>query len=296
MKTFSGVGVALITPFNKDGSVDYDSLKRLVLHQINNGTNYLVVQGTTGESATLSAQEKKEVLSFIIKINDGKLPIVLGVGGNDTNEICNKLSSNDLAGVDGILSVSPYYNKPSQKGIIAHFKKIASSTKLPIILYNVPGRTSSNMTAQTSLELASSVKNIVAIKEASGNLEQVMTIINNKPKDFLVLSGDDALTLAHIAVGGDGVISVVANAFPKQFSTLVSSALKGKIDIAKENHYLLFELIKSLFEDGNPGGVKKVLSVLGICNDYLRLPLVNINNELANKLNLLTKKILEKSI
>jgi len=296
MKTFSGVGVALVTPFNKDGSVDYTGLKQLVLHQINNDTNYLVVQGTTGESATLSVQEKKEVLAFIIKINAGKLPIVLGVGGNNTNEICDKLNSGDLGGVDAILSVSPYYNKPSQKGIIAHFKKIASNTNLPIILYNVPGRTSSNMTAQTSLELASSVKNIIAIKEASGNLEQVMTIIDNKPKDFLVLSGDDALTLAHMSVGGDGVISVVANAFPKQFSNLVSSAIKGKMDIAKENHYLLFELIKSLFEDGNPGGVKKVLSDLNICHDYLRLPLVNINDDLSSKLELLTKRILEKSI
>ena len=296
MKTFSGVGVALITPFNKDGSVDYDSLKQLVLHQINNGTNYLVVQGTTGESATLTSLEKEDILSFIIKINAGKLPIVLGVGGNNTNEICEKLSSKDLAGVDGILSVSPYYNKPSQKGIIAHFKKIASSTNLPIILYNVPGRTSSNMTASTSLELAISVKNIVAIKEASGDLEQVMTIINNKPIDFLVLSGDDALTLAHIAVGGDGVISVVANAFPKQFSTLVSSALKGEINIAKENHYLLFELIKALFEDGNPGGVKSVLMELNICKDYLRLPLVTINDELSNRLKLMTRKILEESI
>ena len=265
MKTnFGGVGVALVTPFTNSGIVDFNGLKKLVEHQISNGTNYLVVQGTTGESATLSEKEKIAVLDFILEINAGNLPVVLGVGGNNTLDVSNKLSGLNQYGLSGILSVSPYYNKPSQKGIIEHYKSVSSSTDLPVILYNVPGRTSSNMQVETTLELAE-IKNIVAVKEASGDLEQVMSIINQRPEGFLVLSGDDALTLPHISVGGDGVISVVANAFPRRFSDLVNAALVGNMSLARQKHYELFEVIQQLFADGNPGGVKHVLKLLNIC-------------------------------
>ena len=295
MKTnFCGVGVALVTPFSNEGAVDYNGLKKLVEHQIANGTDYLVVQGTTGESATLSADEKTAVLDFILEINSGKLPVVLGLGGNNTKQVASALEQLNANGLSGILSVSPYYNKPSQKGIIEHYKAISSSTDLPIILYNVPGRTSSNVVGQSTLELAHQVKNIVAVKEASGDLEQVMTIIKNKPKDFLVLSGDDALSLPHLSIGGDGVISVVANAFPKRFSTLVHAALDGDLALAKEKHYELFEIIQQLFSDGNPGGVKHVLKLLNICDDNVRLPLVNVNKQTADSLYRLVANLGEK--
>lgn len=296
MKTnFGGVGVALVTPFTDSGMVDFNGLKKLVEHQISNGTNYLVVQGTTGESATLSEKEKIAVLDFILEINAGKLPVVLGVGGNNTLNVSNKLSDLNQDGLSGILSVSPYYNKPSQKGIIEHYKSVSSSTDLPIILYNVPGRTSSNVQVETTLELAE-IKNIVAVKEASGDLEQVMSIINQRPEGFLVLSGDDALTLPHISVGGDGVISVVANAFPKRFSDLVNAALAGDLSLARQKHYELFEIIQQLFADGNPGGVKHVLKLLNICGDSVRLPLVNVNDKVAEKLYKLTANLGEKMI
>ena len=296
MVSFKGVGVALVTPFREDHSVDYNGLQKLVEHQIENGTDYLVVQGTTGESATLNKNEKKAVLDFITEINAKRLPVVLGVGGNNTLEIARQLESMELTNVNGILSVSPYYNKPSQKGIISHYTAIASATDLPIILYNVPGRTSSNVFPETTIELANNIDNIVAVKEASGNLEQVMTIINNKPDDFLVLSGDDALTLPHISIGGDGVISVVANAFPKRFSTMVHAALRGDMHLAREKHYELFEIIQQLFADGNPGGVKHVLKLLNICEEHLRLPLVSINENTSQKLYELTAKIGEKVV
>lgn len=296
MKTnFVGVGVALVTPFTDSGMVDFNGLKKLVEHQISNGTNYLVVQGTTGESATLSEKEKIAVLDFILEINAGKLPVVLGVGGNNTLNVSNKLSDLNQDGLSGILSVSPYYNKPSQKGIIEHYKSVSASTDLPIILYNVPGRTSSNVQVETTLELAE-IKNIVAVKEASGDLEQVMSIINQRPEGFLVLSGDDALTLPHISVGGDGVISVVANAFPKRFSDLVNAALAGDLSLARQKHYELFEIIQQLFADGNPGGVKHVLKLLNICGDSVRLPLVNVNDKVAEKLYKLTANLGEKMI
>jgi len=296
MKTnFGGVGVALVTPFTDSGMVDFNGLKKLVEHQISNGTNYLVVQGTTGESATLFEKVKIAVLDFILEINAGKLPVVLGVGGNNTLNVSNKLSDLNQDGLSGILSVSPYYNKPSQKGIIEHYKSVSASTDLPIILYNVPGRTSSNVQVETTLELAE-IKNIVAVKEASGDLEQVMSIINQRPEGFLVLSGDDALTLPHISVGGDGGISVVANAFPKRFSDLVNAALAGDLSLARQKHYELFEIIQQLFADGNPGGVKHVLKLLNICGDSVRLPLVNVNDKVAEKLYKLTANLGEKMI
>lgn len=291
MDKFRGLGVALVTPFLENGGVDMAGLQRLVEHNINNGTDYLVVQGTTGESVTLTKEEKKSVLEFIIEINHGRKPIVLGVGGNNTAEIVESLKNMDTQGVDGILSVSPYYNKPTQEGIFQHYKAINQATKLPIILYNVPGRTSSNVTAATTVRIAKECKNIVAVKEASGNLEQIMHIINNKPKGFLVLSGDDALTLPHIAAGGDGVISVIGNAFPKRFSRMVHAAMEGDLVQARKDHYDLFELIPLLFAEGNPAGIKRVLSTLGICKEHLRLPLVPVSKELAAKLDDMTKAL-----
>ena len=291
MDKFKGTGVALVTPFNENGKVDYNGLQKLVEFQINNGTNYLVVQGTTGESVTLTNDEKIAVLDYIIEINAGKLPILFGVGGNSTSDVCDKIKFFSGHKIDGFLSVSPYYNKPSQQGIYEHFKSISNSTSLPIIIYNVPGRTSSNITADTTVQLAKDFKNIVGIKEASGNLEQIMTIILKKPDNFLVISGDDALTLGHILVGGDGVISVIANAFPKRFSTMVNAALNKNLDLAKEKHYELLEIIHYLFVDGNPAGIKYLLKLINICSDYVRLPLVGITEETSKKLYSLTASI-----
>lgn len=291
MEKFRGLGVALVTPFLENGGVDMAGLQRLVEHNIKNGTDYLVVQGTTGESATLTAEEKKSVLDFVIEVNNGRKPIVLGVGGNNTAAIAETLENLDPTGIDGILSVSPYYNKPTQEGIFQHYKKLNAVTPLPIILYNVPGRTSSNVTAATTLRIAKELKNVVAVKEASGNLEQIMEIIMHKPKGFLVLSGDDALTLPHIAVGGDGVISVVGNAFPKRFSKMVHSALDGDMTTAKQYHYDLLEIIPMLFAEGNPAGIKRVLSTLGICKENVRLPLVPVSKGLADKLDDFTRAL-----
>ena len=284
MDKFKGTGVALVTPFRKEGGVDYNALQKLVEFQIDNGVNYLVVQGTTGESVTLNEDEKLAVLEYVIDINKKRLPIVFGVGGNNTASVVSQMNKFKNSSIDAYLSVSPYYNKPSQKGIIAHYKEIAVATDKPIILYNVPGRTASNMSSETTLELAHSVSNIIGVKEASGNLEQIMEIISRKPNDFLVISGDDALTLPHIACGGDGVISVVANAFPKRFSSMVSHALWGEMEKALSFHYELFPIIQQLFADGNPGGIKYVLKLINIGEDYMRLPLVNINDETAKKL------------
>ena len=291
MDKFKGTGVALVTPFNENGKVDYNGLQKLVEFQINNGTNYLVVQGTTGESVTLTNDEKIAVLDYIIEINAGKLPILLGVGGNSTSDVCDKIKFFSGHKIDGFLSVSPYYNKPSQQGIYEHFKSISNSTSLPIIIYNVPGRTSSNITADTTVQLAKDFKNIIGVKEASGNLEQIMTIILKKPDNFLVISGDDALTLGHILVGGDGVISVIANAFPKRLSTMVNAALNENLDIAKEKHYELLEIIHYLFVDGNPAGIKYLLKLINICSDYVRLPLVGVTEETSKKLYSLTASI-----
>ena len=253
MDKLLGLGVALITPFKADQSVDYDGLKKLVEHQIIGGTNYLVVQGTTGESATLTKSEKQEILDFVIKVNDGRLPIVFGLGGNNTLAMIDQYKSFDLSKVDAVLSASPYYNKPSQEGIYQHYKYLAERITHPIILYNVPGRTGSNMQPATTLRLAKDFSNIVAIKEASGDMGQVMNIVKDKPSDFLVLSGDDPLTLPMISVGVEGLISVVANAYPKQTSLLVNEALKGNYEESKKYHYQLLELIDYLFADGNPG-------------------------------------------
>jgi 4-hydroxy-tetrahydrodipicolinate synthase len=287
---FKGSGVALVTPFNQDMQIDFDALENLVEYQIENGTDFLVVQGTTGESPTLSKSEKMDVLNEVIEINEGRCKIVYGVGGNNTAAVAELLA--DLPkGVDGILSVSPYYNKPIQKGIVAHYKIVADSTDLPIILYNVPGRTGSNVAPETTLELAE-VRNIVAVKEASGNMEQIMQIIKYRPSGFGVLSGDDNLTMPLIAAGADGVISVVANAFPALFSTMVHAAMNGELDEARAAHYKLFDVTKMFFEQGNPGGVKAALAHMQLMDEYMRLPLFPVSDELRKRIEKETTAIL----
>ena len=279
---FLGSGVALVTPFKPDDSIDYSALRKLVRLQIDGGIDFLVVQGTTGESPTLSLEEKMEVLNAVIDENQGKLKIVYGLGGNNTKQI-GELFKLIPSGVDGILSVSPYYNKPTQKGIIEHFKYIAACTSLPIILYNVPGRTGSNMLPETTLELAK-IENIVAVKEASGNMEQIMEIIRLRPAGFGVLSGDDAITMPLIAAGADGVISVVANAFPERFSEMVRSSMDEKLATARKGHYDLLPITKMFFEEGNPGGVKIALAKRGIMNPHMRLPLVQVSSNLQQRI------------
>lgn len=271
-----GTGVALVTPFNEDKSVDFNSLTKIVNHCIDGGVDYLVVMGTTGESIVLSAQEKMSVLDHVQNVNKGRLPIILGVGGSDTNTHAKQLKEMNVDRVDAILSVTPYYNKPSQEGLYQHFKTLSESSKLPIILYNVPGRTSCNMTSETTLRLAHDFNNIIAIKEASGNMNQIMNIIDNKPDDFNVISGDDALTLSICLMGGSGVISVVAQAYPQRFSLMVSKAIKGQVEQATKIHYELLDVLTPLYVDGNPSGVKALLSIMGICKNQLRLPLVPV--------------------
>jgi len=288
---FLGTGVALVTPFNDDRTIDFDALAKLVEYQIDNGVNFLVVQGTTGESPTLSTDEKMAVLKCVYETNNGRLKIVYGVGGNDTvstGEILKTLPS----GIDGILSVSPYYNKPSQKGIIEHFRYLASCTELPIILYNVPGRTGSNMLPETTLELAK-VENIVAVKEASGNMEQIMAVVHQRPEGFGVLSGDDAIIMPLIAVGVDGVISVVANALPKKFSSMVDHALKGDFDTARQLHYDLLPSTNQFFAEGNPGGVKISLAEQNLMKPIMRLPLYPVSDKLEQEIRTETQRVLK---
>jgi 4-hydroxy-tetrahydrodipicolinate synthase len=289
MQQLRGTGVALVTPFNAQHEVDFDALTRLVKHVTDGGVNYLVVMGTTGESVTLNKEEKKKVLSHVLSVNAGKLPVVLGIGGNNTHEILETIAQTDFTGITAILSVSPYYNKPTQEGIYQHYIKIADACPVPVILYNVPGRTSSNMLPETTLRLAQH-KNIIAIKEAAGSVEQVMKIINKKPENFMVISGDDALTLPFMAVGAVGVISVVANSNPKIFTEMVNHCLNADFVAAQKPHYQLLEIIDLLFAEGNPGGVKAALKALGIMDDYVRLPLVNVSETTYNKLAALMKK------
>jgi 4-hydroxy-tetrahydrodipicolinate synthase len=280
---FKGTGVALVTPFTRELEVDYDALTRLVELQIAGGTDFLVVQGTTGETPVLSELEKKKILAHVIEVNGGRLPVVLGLAGNNTAQVVDDFRNQDFTGVDGILSASPFYNKPSQQGIIAHFEAIATVTNLPIILYNVPGRTSSNMLPSTVLKLAE-LPNVVAVKEASGNIEQVMEIVLNAPEGFSVLSGEDALTVPMMAVGVKGVISVVANAYPKTFSEMVRAAGSGDFTTAKTLHYQLLESTHAFFEEGNPAGVKAALEICGICENTLRLPLTAVSPDLYNRI------------
>lgn len=270
----TGMGVALITPFKEDESIDFTALGRLVDYQIKNGIDYLVVLGTTAETATLTEEEKKQVTAFVINRVKARIPVVLGVGGNCTRAVVEELKTKDFTGVDAILSVTPYYNKPSQEGIYQHYKAIAEATELPVVLYNVPGRTGVNMTSDTTLRLARDFANIVAVKEASGNIAQMDEIIKNKPKDFMVISGDDGITFPLITLGAVGVISVIGNAFPKEFSRMVRLALKGDYANALEIHHSFTELFNLLFVDGNPAGVKCMLNAMGFIENKLRLPLV----------------------
>jgi 4-hydroxy-tetrahydrodipicolinate synthase len=269
-----GMGVALITPFKTNGDVDFQALVRLVDYQLQNGTDYLVVLGTTAETPTLTSGEQKEITQLIIERINGKIPIVLGVGGNNTHAVVERLKNDNLPGVDAVLSVVPYYNKPSQEGIYQHYKQIAGSTSLPVVLYNVPGRTGVNMSAETTLRLANDCENVVGVKEASGNMSQIGTIIKNKPADFQVISGDDSITFPLITFGAVGVISVIGNAFPKEFSRMVRLALSGDYSNALNIHHNFTELFELLFVDGNPAGVKSILNMMGYIENALRLPLI----------------------
>jgi 4-hydroxy-tetrahydrodipicolinate synthase len=284
MKKFRGTGVAIVTPFKNDLSIDFAALGRVVNHIIAGGVNYLVVMGTTGESVTLSREEKKAVMSYVAEVTDNRVPLVLGIGGNNTQEVINEIRHMNLSGVDGILSVAPYYNKPNQRGLFQHFKAIATSSPVPVILYNVPGRTCSNISSDTCLELATECENIVAIKEASGDMAQIMRIIRGKPDNFSVISGDDMLTIPIIAAGGSGIISVLANAFPAATSELVNFALKSNFKPAREIQLRYLEMIELLFIDGNPAGVKAMLSLMNICQNTLRLPLLPVNRTILTRI------------
>jgi 4-hydroxy-tetrahydrodipicolinate synthase len=288
---FVGTGVAIVTPFKDNLEIDYEALEKQIEHLISNHINYLVVLGTTGESVTQTNEEKNDLVNFIKQKVNHRIPIVLGMGGNYTSSIVNKIHNTDFTQIDAILSVAPYYNKPSQEGLYQHFKAIAQVSPVPVILYNVPGRTGSNIQAKTTLRLAHDFENIVAIKEASGNFPQAMEIIKNKPSDFIVVSGEDALTLPLMSIGASGVISVVGNVFPKEFSTMVQLALSNNFTKALDNHYKLIELIDYLFIEGNPAGVKAALAHMGIIKNNLRLPLVPVSTETNKKIAELIKKI-----
>ncbi|WP_019035651.1 4-hydroxy-tetrahydrodipicolinate synthase [Prevotella amnii] len=282
---FRGLGIALITPFKKDGSVDYKTLKSLVDYQIGNGADFIVILATTGETPCLEKEEKDEITKTVIDVVKGRVPILKYCGGNNTAAVVREIKESDWSGVDGILSICPYYNKPSQRGMYEHFKEIANASKLPIVLYNVPGRTGINMTAETTIRIANSFSNVVAIKEASGSLEQVDEIIKYKPDNFEVLSGDDALTFPMIVSGAVGVISVIGNALPKEFSRMIRLELNGEFEAARAIHHKFTELYKLLFVDGNPAGCKALLNDMGMIENILRLPLVPTRIETKQKMN-----------
>ncbi|MCJ8209359.1 4-hydroxy-tetrahydrodipicolinate synthase [Mucilaginibacter sp. RS28] len=291
MNKFYGTGVAMVTPFGAGGEVDYPALEKLINHLLDGGVEYLVSLGTTGESATLNKDEKKKVWEFTAKVTNGRAPLIAGIGGNDTREVVEAVKSFDVAGYDAILSASPYYNKPNQRGIYEHYKAIAETSALPVILYNVPGRTGSNVSAETTCKLATDFKNIIGIKEASGNFDQFNQIMRDKPEGFLFISGDDPVTLPMMALGAVGVISVVGNAFPRQFSDMVRLCLQGKFAEAQKGHLDLIEVTRLFFADGSPAGVKAALKELGVCGDAVRLPLVNVNDAIAEKIIAETKRI-----
>ena len=280
MTKFIGTGVALITPFNADLSIDFDALKRLVEYNIENGTDYLVISGTTGESVTVTPEEKKQLVAFIIKVNNGRLPLVLGIGGNNTANVIDEIKNTDFSAIDGILSVSPYYSKPTQEGIYQNFKAFAKVSPKPIILYNVPGRTSSNMLPETTLRLAKDFDNIVAVKEAGNNVHQYLELLRTKPKDFLILSGDDDLALGVALAGGSGVISVIGQALPKEFSEMIRLGIARKAKEAYNIHFKLMPIIGLIFSENNPAGIKAVLSALSISKPHVRLPLVEATDRL----------------
>ncbi len=289
MNRFHGTGVALVTPFNTDGSVDYTGLKNLINYQIEGQVEYLVSLGTTGESATLNKEEKKKIWAYTAEINNGRLPLIAGIGGNDTASVVDAIKNFDTAGYDAILSASPYYNKPSQEGIYQHYKAISEASPLPVLLYNVPGRTASNMSAETTCRLAADFKNIIGIKEASGNFDQFNQIMRDKPVDFLLISGDDPITLPMIALGACGLISVVGNALPAAVSQLVRLCLQGDFNSALPLHLRLIELTRLAFAEGNPAGIKAALKHFNVCGDHVRLPLVSatagLNEQIIAELN-----------
>lgn len=276
---FTGTGVAIVTPFLTDGSIDWDSFQKVIDHIINGKCEYIVVLGTTGESATIHGDEKQKVLSFVNKVNAGRVALIAGIGSNDTNEVLAGFKNFDLTGYEAILNVSPYYNKPNQEGIYQHYKLLNEHTPLPIMMYNVPVRTGQNITAETQLRIAADCKNVFATKEASGNMEQVMQIICNKPKDFIVISGDDGITLPMIACGAEGVVSVLANAYPAGFSEMVRLCLKGKFEEARTLHYRYIPIINALFAEGSPSGVKAFLNEMGLCKNTFRLPVWPVSSK-----------------
>ncbi|MBU2940624.1 4-hydroxy-tetrahydrodipicolinate synthase [Lacinutrix sp. C3R15] len=283
-KNFTGTGVALITPFNDDLSVDHKSLEEIVEYNIINGTDYLVISGTTGESVTVTADEKKAITNTIVKANKGRLPLVLGIGGNNTTQVVEEIKNTDFSNIDAILSVSPYYSKPTQEGLYQHFKAVAEASPVSVILYNVPGRTAKDMSPETTLRLAQDFKNIIAVKEAGNNVHQYLQLLKNKPKDFLVISGDDDLALGIVLAGGAGVISVLGQAVPKEFSTMINLGLEGKAKEAYALHFKLMDLTSLIFAENNPAGIKAVFQALKMCNASVRLPLVEATNELKQKI------------
>jgi len=285
MKQFYGTGVALITPFNEDKSIDYSALRNLVNFQIDNGVDYLVILGTTGEPATLTSEERAQVKETIVAVNNGRLPLVLGIGGNCTQAIIDEINTTDLYAFDAILSVAPYYNKPTQEGFYQHFKAIAEVCPKPIILYNVPGRTAKNVDPETIFRLASDFSNIIAVKEAGNNIHQYLKLIKNKPENFLIISGDDDLVLGVVLAGGAGVISVMGQALPTEFSKMIQLGLEGNAKQAYKVHYKLMEGIDLIFEENNPAGIKALLKKRAICELYVRLPLVEASVELQDKIN-----------
>jgi 4-hydroxy-tetrahydrodipicolinate synthase len=284
MQKFIGTGVALVTPFKEDLSVDFDALIKLVNYTVENGIDYLVINGTTGESGTITKEEKQEIIDVIIKANNKRLPLVLGVGGTNTALVIEELKTRDFTGIDGILSVAPYYSKPTQEGFYQHFKAIATATDLPVILYNVPGRTAKNMEPATTLRLANDFTNIVAVKEAGNNKQQYYTLLKDKPSDFLIISGDDDLALGVVLAGGSGVISVIGQAFPKEFSTMINHGLQGNNKEGYDIHFKLMNVVDSIFEENNPAGIKTVLQELNICSNSVRLPLVKTSAALSSKI------------
>lgn len=291
MTKFYGTGVAIITPFNEDGSVDHNALSNLVDYNIENGTNYIVISGTTGESVTITKQEKQDIIDTIIKATNGRVPLVLGIGGNNTKAITEEINATDLSQIDALLSVSPYYSKPTQEGIYQHFKAISEASPVDIILYNVPGRTSSNMLPETTLRLANDFENVIAVKEAGNNVHQYLKLLRDKPDDFLVISGDDDLVLGVVLAGGAGVISVLGQALPKQFTKMINLGLEGKAKEAYQIHFDLMDITSLIFSENNPAGIKATLDALNLSRSDVRLPLVQASDELKNKIRLALEKL-----
>ncbi|WP_292948559.1 4-hydroxy-tetrahydrodipicolinate synthase [Olleya sp. UBA1516] len=282
---FLGTGIAIVTPFNDDLSVDYKALENIVEYNITNGINYIVINGTTGESVTITKQEKQDIVTAIIKYNKGRVPLVLGIGGSNTAQVVEEIKATDFTGIAGILSVSPYYSKPTQEGMYQHFKAIAQVCPIDIILYNVPGRTSKNMTPETTLRLAKDFDNIVAVKEAGNNVAQYLELLRDKPDNFSVISGDDDLALGIVLAGGAGVISVIGQGLPKAFSTMINLGLEGKNKEAYQLHFKMMDIVNMIFEENNPAGIKAVLNSLELCNTTVRLPLVTATTQLQSRIN-----------